>query len=738
MGELVTTKTINSRKYVEKNGISKWEYDVEYQYTNHPVALTLERDANGIVSGYMFHEKENCIFSVKNVALSNRRNSEINLKLVENSVLGECPHKHILPNVQLRLLDDNSLRVKGRYFQKSVDQQKSILSRQKSNVFARQLEAALELHGDRFDTTPVLQNVSGAYGGKSFDFRFLFPQGLATPNSLYIQSLNESSGCENAFYSQQSINGKIKIVAHDEGCTAFAYGYFAINTDDSLKVTWQPDKHVEKQAIPADQALILKRQLKITGNLAQLKDFYLNNSDRLSLSQAANEYLSDLKNNKRLLNTLFSNELNFNDYSYKFIGSWDGVIEVDGSVNQAALALWTGKHGDYSYMQGYLALSENCFYPVSLSDENGVALFNLKNGYENKCSSTHVSIRSRFHTPVYMDTEFKKLRFQFPLKFPPKGVRYKKSTVRAAFKRAKPTEYLLSIINGSNEHSMTPPDATTSMLMSSAEVPGSKIEEIHNGALKASSDLLEQRRIAGEKQRAAQNALALEKYEKNRQREIEVGLRKPDRPERQRYSSADVQPMPVVNGPFDGLPGATFLNAVYQGKPSLVRRINENYNLAQSAGLKRFFGSYGNQMTDAMANMHKNVRIQDSVAAKYLFEYERYSKQCLSSSPAIFYVIGYEPDMVFTNLLGVETARYYGSTSVNQYKVNQEFSGVFNRVGKMSPESMSAQLTGLFASQGNEDLRKSAMAGIGKMRNKFACDSDEIKRFERNLIALFK
>lgn len=706
-----------------------------YKHTRHPLALTLFKNDENILSGYVYYENQNCIFAIESVDLGPRINPERNLKIVEKRVLNKCEHKHILRDARLTTLNEQKLKVMGRFAGQGILQQYSTLSKQQENVFEEQLQKAISIQSKPKEahTKPFLLNATGKIKERHIDFKFLFPNGLLTPSDVIIQVKGESPECNNAIYSQQDLNGIVSIESHSDNCDRFSGGRFSVNQNNNLKITWQPNINSNKQIMPDGLALTMRQRQKITGTMAQLHHYYLANANQLSLTEAVDQYLKTLQKHEKLMNDVYAQEAPFNTYGTRFIGSWQGAVEIDGTKTEAALALWTGKSGDYGAIIGHLALSETCFYNVNLHDENGKSLLILRKTGQNECPPPAVEIRSQFHTIANMDSSFKTLRFEYI----PKGVRSTRSKVKAAFKRAAPTDYLLSIISRRGNNLLAPPDTTTLRLMSLAEVPGPITEQHYKQAMMESTELREQRIIEGREARAEAEAVALERYLKKREIEIEMGLRKPDRPKVKPQSFADVQPTPTVNGPFDGLPGANFLNAIYQGKPALVHRINENYALKQSKGLKTFFGSYGNQMTDALADMYKHVRIQDSVAAKYLFEYERYFGRCLSMSPAIFYVEGYQPDTVFTNLLGVEIARYYGGTSVHTYKVNQEFSRVFNQVGRMKPESVSANLTGTLASQGSSDLRKSALTGLEQMREKFSCDSKEIKTFERNLIALF-
>ncbi|WAJ70170.1 hypothetical protein [Catenovulum adriaticum] len=734
-GDLITTKNTPKREYIEIDGVKKWVYSNDSKDTHYPIAIELTRNESGQINGYIYNEKENCIFEINQQPLQNNRNANRYLKLSSNFTHSTCENKSILKNTQLTLLENNKISVFARYNHASANKNKSHLTRQKSKQLNDKFAAALKELEIKltpvFDDTPLFQQTELTYNGTSIELYFLFPHGFSKPNDAFIKVNDETNRCFDTLYSQQTINEKTILTRHTETCNLFEQGYFDVEPNPPLKITWRPDRASTKQTIATETQLLIKRNLPLKGYMEQLNNSYLSHNEQLSLALAAKRFLHTHHSRKTFLNEVFSKDLSFDQPNHKFIGSWQGALAIDDAFVQAELALWTGQLDDYNFMLGYLTIAKSCFYNVHLKNTNGKTSLQSIAYLKGHCTPEQVGMKSRLRTPVAMDAEGQFIKFEFK-----QGSRIKQS-IRAAFKRAKPSPYMVSLFNSQREKTYTPPDKETLLLMDSLQVPGKSIEEKHEQALQQSADLLAQRKQAGKQIQQERDAIALKKWQKKKQQEIEQGIRKPTRSNSQPYSSSDYQPMPEVSGPFDGLAGATFLNAVYKGDASLVKRINQSYGASQIKGLKAFAGTFANSMTDAVINLYSHVKIQDSVAAKYLFEYDSHFAKCLSNTPVTFYVTGYQPDTVFTNLLGVEIARYYGGTTVNKYKVNPEFTDVFNKVGKTKPHGTMSGITSLLANQGSKDLRKSALKGIAQMRKKFACHSKEIKTFERNLISLY-
>lgn len=199
-------------------------------------------------------------------------------------------------------------------------------------------------------------------------------------------------------------------------------------------------------------------------------------------------------------------------------------------------------------------------------------------------------------------------------------------------------------------------------------------------------------------------------------------------------STAAPVSFPVVHGPFDGLQGGSFLNALYKADWSAIEQFNNAYASQKIQQNKRIMGN-SPHWSDGFINAgFKAVRLTNTVLAVYLFDYERSYGGCLKDDAVTFEVVEVVPDVVTKNLLGHEVSRSYGYTSRRYFKVNKEFTAAFRRVGRTKPEGAMSTLSDLFLNQGGTDIRRQLIAGTRQMMNKFSCDSPEIRQIEWNLL----
>ncbi|GGD75267.1 hypothetical protein [Lacimicrobium alkaliphilum] len=706
------------------------------------IALSLEQAADGKVKGQVFYEDDGCIFAVEGQISAPGNNTPARVDLLEKGALtgvsDGCQHQRITYALGLTPTG-NKLKVEGSHLSQLINPEKSFLTRQPENRFSERLKL-IETVTSEDKRKP--KQWSGAMNTTLL--RFLFPAGYASPNHVYVYAdqltVRGYGKCKSSLYSQDGAGSDLKYISDDPECDILPAGHFDISAEDNLKITWRPKAIDAREVVLADQDISLVHQQVLTGEMWHLQDVYNKHGDSHTLSQIASKLLVARQNAYQRFNDIFAMQFPASKYSPEFIGSWEGFIRFsdgkkpDENIEQAALALWSAKSNDRSYILGYLTISEACFYSVYMQDKNGVAMLHGFEQLKRRCSSDLFNFEFPKQPIMSMDTSNTLLRIGPEVR--PEGRKGIKQ-FQAVFHRAKPTPYLMSLLESDQGQSFALPDEVTKALMIAGKVPDENLEKQHDQRMRESAELLAKKaeQIRIQEAEAKQREWARLKKES----EYRTAARQSKSGERAYASKpvGDPMPLPKVRGPFDGIPGATFLNAVYQGDRSVVQRINRSYTGKQAAGLKAFFGSYGNKMTDAMADLYKQVRIEDSVAAKYLFEYEKHYRRCLSESPAVFYVTGYQPDMVVTNLLGAEIARHYGGTTKTKYQVNSEFSDVFRQVGKMQPEGVAANITGFLASQSGEDLRKLSLNGVAQMFSKFSCDSPEVKTFEKNLIALF-
>ena len=722
----------------EKIDVSgNWEGEIQTFGSNSlqkSVAFSLEQTANGKIKGYVFYDSDGCISSVAGKLTTLRNQNALRADLLEKGVLTSaldgCQHPRIAHALGLSLAGEK-LKVEGSHLGQLINPEKSFLSRQSAKLFKDRLSSLATLIEKEKRAPKQWQGVLNAS-----IVRFLFPAGFASPQYFYVladqigpRGLGE---CTNSLYYQENAEGNVTYASENPDCDILPAGHFDISAGDNLKITWQPKDADASARVLVDQDLSLIHQTPLTGNMWQLQDVYNQHHKSRTLSQIASLFQEVRQAAYQQIDDVVAQALPVSQYSSKFMGAWQGYIRFsqrkkpEQQLEQAALALWLSGSDDRARILGYLTLSETCFYTIQLDDKNGTAVLSNRNQrLKNRCSKNQVEFVFPRSFLMSMDAEHNLLKLESEIQ------KRQDKPIQGAFQRQKPTPYLMALLDSDQGQRFALPDEKMKALMIAAQVPDDNLDKQHDQKIRESAELLaqksEQIRIQQTEARAREWArLKKESEYRAAARQAKLGSR-----------TAGYDQLPEVSGPFDGLPGADFLNAVYQGDKALVQRFNRTFNNAQAAGLKTFFGSYGNQMTDAMADFLKMARIEDAVAAKYLFEYEKHYRRCLSETPATFYVTGYQPDMVVTNLLGAEIARHYGGTTKTKYQVNHEFSGVFQKVGKMQPEGLFASATGFLASQGSEDLRKSSLNGIAQIFSQFACDSPEIKVFEKNLIALF-
>jgi hypothetical protein len=720
-----------------------WEGEIQTFGSNSlqkSIALSLEQTANNKVKGYAFYDSDGCIFSVEGQLSPQGNQNVLRADLLEKgsltTALDGCQHQRIAYALGLSPAGDK-LKVEGSHLGQMINSEKSFLTRESANRFTDRLKLLATLIEKERQAPKHWQGVLN-----SSVVRFLFPAGFASPGHFYV--LADQLGprglgkCRSSLYYQDGAASKLTYLSEDTGCDILPAGHFNISAENNLKITWQPQGADASARVLLDQDISLIPQMPLTGQMWQLQDVYNQHKDSLKLSQIASLFEETRQAAYQQIDDVLAQELAVSQYSPEFMGAWQGYIRFsqrnkpEQQLEQAALALWLSGSDDRNKILGYLTISEVCLFTIELVDHNGsVVLSNRNERLKNRCSKNQVDLVLPRSILLSMDAEHHLLKLES------ENQRRRDIPVQGVFQRQKPTPYLMSILESDQGQRFALPDEPMKALMIAGRVPDANLKKQHDQKMQESAELLAQKAEKLRIQEAEAKERERARLKKEHEYRVAARQEKLGRTADISRPTGDPMPLPEVGGPFDGLPGATFLNAVYQGDKTLVQRINRSYNNAQASGLKAFFGSYGNQMTDAMTDLHKHVKIEDSVAAKYLFEYEKRYARCLSESPATFYVTGYQPDMVVTNLLGAEIARYYGGTTQTKYQVNNEFTGVFQKVGKLKPEGLFASGTSWLASQGREDLSKSALLGVSKIFSQFACDSPEVKTFEKNLISLF-
>lgn len=277
---------------------------------------------------------------------------------------------------------------------------------------------------------------------------------------------------------------------------------------------------------------------------------------------------------------------------------------------------------------------------------------------------------------------------------------------------------------------------------------GSRIGELkqaHAGAMSENAGTLAQidaeKKAFKEKQRKKEEQRIAALREKRRAEAERKRRRKAEWDRRQRDGGsggvhAPEIPLPVVSGPFDGLPGGSFINAVYIGDFDAVATFNESYGNRKIRQYKRSMGNKPHFMDGVIIAAYQTIQLQKIMAAVYLFNYDSKYEACLRDDAVTFEVVEHVPDTVYRNLLGWEVMRSYGYTSREKFRVNKEFTAAFRLIGRTKPDSAMGTIADYFLNQGGTDIKREMVKGTRAMMQKFSCDSQEIRQFEQNLLQL--
>jgi hypothetical protein len=265
------------------------------------------------------------------------------------------------------------------------------------------------------------------------------------------------------------------------------------------------------------------------------------------------------------------------------------------------------------------------------------------------------------------------------------------------------------------------------------------LKRAHAGAAGRNVAIVDQiedeKRAAGEKRREREERrLAAVRARKQAEAERRERNRMAMAQRRDAKAPAQEVPVPVVNGPFDGLPGGSFINAVYKGDWDAVKTFNEAYGNRKIRQYKRSMGNRPHFADGLITAGYRSIELPKIMLAVYLFNYDSAYEGCLRDDAVTFEVVEHVPDTVYRNLLGYEVMRSHGYTSRERFRVNKEFTASFRRIGKMKPESAMGTIADFFLNQGGTDLKREMVKGTKAMMAKFSCGSPEIKQLERNLL----
>ena len=329
------------------------------------------------------------------------------------------------------------------------------------------------------------------------------------------------------------------------------------------------------------------------------------------------------------------------------------------------------------------------------------------------------------------------------------------------FKRANASAGLLEFMKHANwEIIAPPPEIAWNFLQTNKPVP-ENIKMAHTDLASKNDAIKAGIRLEREKARQKEREEFERKQTLRRQRQEELAEKRFwSDPQAQQAAITKIE---VVKGPFDGIDGSNFLNALYHGDFASLKRQTRAYQALKIKQRSDFLGNQPHWSDDMQNAAFKSMRLIDTVYGIYLFNYQSYYSRCLTKDAVTFTVTKTTPDVVITNFLGWEVARYYGSTDITEYKINPEFVTIFRQIGRTNPDSpmmaladllmggggidlppelvgktgtssTMSQFAELLKGDGKRDLRNQLLKGVRQMMQNFDCDSPAIKQLEMNML----
>jgi len=454
------------------------------------------------------------------------------------------------------------------------------------------------------------------------------------------------------------------------------------------------------------------------------------------------------------------------------IGVWKGEFVNKRNLYPAQLAFWSANVDEFQRLRGVVVFDDPiCPLGIEVNKHKENVWFSLTRGMismpDSKCVMSEGRgvmqfLQSDGILNLYLQAsgEAKDKRGMRPkdcLADLPRQGCYSPGT----FTRAKAGMHLNEIMKVARwPYSAPPGDKTWAIIKDNKPVPAS-IKQQHETLMANNAEVwkaIERRKEAFDRYLKAQYAAedAKEKQKKeNAQRAKKRGamqwLKKGDRYTRPK----------VVKGPFDGLEGSSFFNAIYHADFASVRQQSRYYQATKYQQIKTFMGTYNDEFSDGfIRGIYQNVDMMNIFYALYLKKYQDDYKSCLRRDAIKFELKETTEGSPVLDWKGNEIGRKEPVVTLTYYTVNKEFSAIFERIGKIKPNNVSAgfldllvgggginmpsqlanadpglgQLSTLLRGRGERDIRNQVVSGTSRLMKKFPCDSPEIKQLEDNMI----
>lgn len=455
----------------------------------------------------------------------------------------------------------------------------------------------------------------------------------------------------------------------------------------------------------------------------------------------------------------------------ELIGVWEGMFINKEKIYPAQIALWSANISRFQRLVGVVSFAGNqCTVGAEVSRDKEAVNLGLSQVYismpESKCELLQGNSWINLHKTgdmlnVYLDAEDSnnnRAKASNCLQELPREGCY----TAGVFKRAKATKKLQDTLKTARWKYSSPPDADTwASIKDNRPVP-ERIKQAHTSQVAKNQDVVMQIKREDEQDRQKRIAQYRSEIAAEKQQKINASNRERRLAENRsgNYTgSAQIKPE-VVTGPFDGLPGSSFFNALYHGDLGSLDRQTRAYQELKVKQRSDFLGNQPHWSDNVQNAAFRSIRLIDTVYGIYLFNYQSDYSSCLRKDAVTFEVTKTTPDVVVTNGLGWEVARYYGSTDKTHYRINPEFIDIFRRIGRTNPDSISmgladllmgggginipeeitsraptmAKLGNILKGKGERDLRNQLLDGTRQLIRKFDCNSPEIQQLEKNMI----
>ncbi|SIS49141.1 Sel1 repeat-containing protein [Thalassolituus maritimus] len=207
-----------------------------------------------------------------------------------------------------------------------------------------------------------------------------------------------------------------------------------------------------------------------------------------------------------------------------------------------------------------------------------------------------------------------------------------------------------------------------------------------------------------------------------------------------------------VYTPFIGYPGGDYLNALYGGDWTSLKRYDREYMEPYTTGyigqsIKALgkvvdsLSAMGGQKSTAGRDMFRSFRnssLITPVLSSYLVNYDAKYSTCLRPD-AVKFKKTVTSETVYRNGFGNRVGGYKNPDQISYFTVNKEFMDIFKKVGLAEAESGNARFIETIFNPNSSSMSNlsGVIQGIDNIMDDFKCSDPKIKRLEANMIEYF-